>query len=87
MATLIRTNGLDLVIKPANKKFTLEELQGYVGGYVQAMVLNGNKEYLGKHMLMNEDGLAMNLAENAKASVIAGRKIVGDVLIVSKSEF
>lgn len=38
MATLIRTDGVLLDVTPKNKrKFTLKELQSYVGGYIETI--------------------------------------------------
>jgi len=82
MARLIPARGVMLTIKPANgREFTLEEMQKYVGGYVEE--IRGLK---GEIILADEDGLAKRLCPNIEASEIAGRWIVGDVLIVEPTE-
>ncbi len=87
MATLLKADGMVSEVKPANgRKFTLEEVQKLVGGYVQ-MVDNGD----GTRLLCNEDGKVHNLPPNAAATAIYkyGRQdhIVGDVVIVTRREF
>lgn len=57
---------------------TLEEAQAIVGGYVEMVMLPE-----GDQMLVNEDGLMLKLPLNTVASMIAGRPIVGDVVVLS----
>jgi hypothetical protein len=87
MAQLIKSNGEVIEVKPAGKKFSLEEMQKNVGGYVEKFSI-GNK-----HFLWNEEGLLDKLPENEKATKelfeACGRPvqtIVGDVLICESSE-
>lgn len=74
----IKTDGQQLPITPQNSKhFTLEELQTYVGGYVEMITLPD-----GKKMIMNEEGRINNLKINPQASILtSGITIVGDVVI------
>lgn len=65
-------------VKPEGKKFSLEELQKYVGGYVELIRLPQGDLYV------DEDGTLKGLPVNIPASTIAGRMIVGDVLLVVK---
>ena len=52
MATLIKTNGENLEISPLNgTDFQLEELQDYVGGYIEIVNFRN-----GQIMVVNEDG-------------------------------
>lgn len=52
MALFISSAGLELGVSPNNgKKFTLEELQGLVGGYIERVSMSD-----GKSMYVNEDG-------------------------------
>ena len=94
MAQLIRAVAEDHVfmkeVAPANgKTFTLEEMQGFVGGYIEALRLTGNSV-----MYLNEDGKRLDLPYNLVADMLAHRmtliapndRIVGDVLIASLSE-
>lgn len=89
MATLIAIDGSETDVKPANgESFTLEEMQGSVGGYVQLITLPD-----GRCLLMDEDGKAKGLAWNLKATLY-GRKagiapddyMVGPVLLCSREE-
>ena len=55
MARLIRANGTEEIVQPANGKgFTIEEIQKLVGGTVQAINIRG--EATKPVMLVNEDG-------------------------------
>ncbi len=82
MAQLIKTDGTITTVTPANgKKFTLEELQGFVDGYIEPVRLGKNT------MLVNEEGLLNELKANYEASILAGQAIVGDVVIVAPEEW
>jgi hypothetical protein len=63
----------------SNKPPTLEEAQGLVDGYVQMLTLRD-----GSQMLVNEDGIALNLEVNQSASERAEHfgPILGNVLIL-----
>lgn len=62
---------------PANgKTWTLDEVQGLVGGYVE---LIGLPE--GLSMLVDEDGRMKGLPLNQGASLLAGVPIVGTALV------
>lgn len=83
MAQLIKTNGTVQEVTPANgKAFTLEELQGFVGGYIEPVRLGP-----GKTMLVNEEGLIQELPYNSKASQLAGQVIVGNAVVVDGKEW
>jgi len=60
---------------------TLTRLQESVGGYIELVRLAD-----GCHMYVNEDGLMLNLPYNVAASVLAGRRIVGDVVLLTRVE-
>lgn len=85
MATLYKANGYEREIAPANKKaFTLAELQGYVGGYIEVLTPAGG---INDRLVVNEEGLLLGLAPNVAASCLAGQPIVGPaVLCVAKGE-
>ena len=77
-------------VTPANgKTFTLQELQGYVGGYIEALYLA-----TGAIMWLNEDGKRLSLPYNPIADRIAAEHsrmpwsdyIVGNVLIATRAE-
>jgi hypothetical protein len=50
---------------------TLEEMQLTVGGYIEAVEVDGGTVWV------NEDGIRLGLPRNEFASVLAGRTIVG----------
>tara|TARA_R110002094_G_scaffold78340_1_gene84690 strand:+ start:18811 stop:19038 length:228 start_codon:yes stop_codon:yes gene_type:complete len=60
------------------KEPTLEEAQKFVGGTVEMVYLPH-----GGQMLVNEEGLLRNLEVNDMATRIAGKMIVGDVMILT----
>lgn len=84
MAVLIKTDGNRSAIFPKSgkKKFAIDELRGYVGGYVRPL-------YLGKKavMLVFEDAQMVGQAVNQAASEIAGQVIAGDVVLCEKGQF
>ena len=68
-------------------KFTLEELQDYVGGYIEIIYLAGRGGSPNNDptiMVVNEEGLLDKLKYNEKAAEIALHGIVGDVLVTHK---
>jgi hypothetical protein len=79
-AMLIPVKGDPKPIEPANgETFTLEELQTYVGGYVEVMPLRSPAKIL----VVNEEGKLHGLPVNFKASKIAARPhdfVVGDAV-------
>ena len=58
---------------------TLEEAQKFVGGLVEIVYLMD-----GAQMLVNEEGLLMELPVNPMASVWAGKLIVGNALVLDE---
>jgi len=67
------------------KKFTLEELQTMVGGFIEIVILPRGNGHVTAYV--NEDGKFAALAYNTKATEIYGRApsdyIVGPMVIVS----
>ena len=61
--------------------FSLEELQGIVGGYIQIVECPDDMI-----MVVNEEGLFLNLPVNPVASLFARQYIVGDVLFCRKDQ-
>ena len=84
MIQLIKTTGE--IINLPSKKLTLEELQTFVGGYIELVKLN--REEI---MVVNEDGKLYNLPVNIIATTIYQKVIpskdviVGDVIICNDS--
>lgn len=77
---LIKANGEVTEITPKNNKtFELEELQKYVGGYIE--IVNTND---GRIMVIDEEGKLNNKDENSKATYLFENPfdiIVGDVVV------
>jgi hypothetical protein len=76
MATLIDHSGAETEICPeSGEAFGLKELQKAVGGYIELVYLGNDKI-----LVVNEEGLLENLPLNRKASTLARRPIVGNVV-------
>lgn len=83
MATLIKANGeVTEVVPQGKKKFSLADVQGFVGGYVERVNLGH-----GNWALVNEEGLVHGLPYNRKASERIGIQVVGDVLFLQGKEW
>lgn len=91
MATLIKPNGEVTEVHPLNneKTFSLEELQQYVGGYIEPVYFGD-----GRVMFIDEDGKSKNYEINQKATTMAQNfsriapwdYIVGTAIITEKYE-
>lgn len=89
MAKLYKTSGKIVEVYPENgKDFSLDELQGFVDGYIEIVWLD--KERI---MVINEDGKLNNLPINKKATEeynnsYKGRDgiIVGNALICDNNQ-
>ena len=66
--------------REAPTKPTLKEMQELVGGYIEPLQVR--HEGKSRTMVVNEEGLLMNLPRNPGASAIAGTVIVGNVFIL-----
>ena len=67
MAFLIFPNGTRREVIPREgKEFSLEELQGFVGGYLEHLRLSAEL-----HMFINEDGKRLQLEANPTATCFA----------------
>lgn len=76
----LKATGEKTEIAPkGSKTFSLEELQGYVGGYIEAVNLPGHRI-----MFVNEDGRLHNLPLNHAASELAESWIFGDVVVCDR---
>lgn len=84
MGQVIKTDGTVTHVLPAKPPFfTLEELQGFIGGgYIEPVRLPGAMT-----LLVDEDGLRKELPHNHRASMIAGQPIVGDALLIASDEW
>ena len=74
MATLIKTDGTEVTIRPAarNNKWTLKELQTAIGGYIQIIIRRK------KRMIVDSDGRMKGCQANPKASQLLRRQDVYD---------
>ncbi len=84
MAILYKTDGTTESIKPKGKYFSLEELQDFVGGYIELVHTCD-----GKNMYVNEEGKMYDLPPNLKATDIANignDYICGNAIVVEESE-
>lgn len=92
MAKLICADGTTRIVRPANgRKFTLQELQGYVGGYIELM------PGMPFQLVLDEEGLLKEKPYNVIATMLvlaalSGKelrytpRLVGDVLLLDDSE-
>lgn len=77
-AWLYKANGEVQEIAPKyGKKFTLEEMQAYVGGYVEQV---GHTDKPADYFWGDEDGLPKQKPINDIVSGILGYTIVGDIV-------
>lgn len=83
MAKLIKFTGTVEEVKPANGTncFTLEELQGFVGGYIELVPFKPFP------LIVNEEGRLLELPINETATEISGIILVGNVLELSEDEW
>lgn len=88
MAVLIKADGKRQKVEPKNgEKFKLEELQGYVDGYIEAIILDDDTV-----MVVNEEGKLLGLPYNQLASIKFLQEkgyhepIVGDVLVCKRNQ-
>ena len=73
----IKADGSTVDVTPrSGTGYSLDELKGFVGGWIEIVPLRG-----GKIMVVNEEGLLMGLPVNETASLLARQTIVGDVLV------
>ena len=75
-----RPDGTHNEVIPANGEyFTLEEMQGYVGGYIEFALVRGDNDTLG--MVVNEEGMLLGLPLNEIASILSQQGFIfGSVL-------
>lgn len=82
LSTVIFSDGATKNVEPSNgTDFSLEELRGFVGGYIEIVRISKSQV-----MVVNEEGKIYNLPQNEKATMlvnIAGFRdvVVGNVLV------
>lgn len=88
MAKLIKTDNSVTEVSPKNgTDFSLEELQGFVGGYIEIVYpLTGAPK--GSILVVNEEGKLIGLPVNGIATGMMGftDTIVGDVLLCDTNQ-
>lgn len=90
MALLIKTDGTSQRVEPGNgARFTLQELQDFVGGYIERVPLNLplDEPEPNFEMFVNEEGLILGLPHNDLASMLARQPLVGNTVVLSRAEW
>jgi len=100
MAKILNTDGTTTDVEPANgEDFTLKEVQSIVKGYVELFDIGwlrrqgqldpGATKAIADDdiFLVNEEGKLLRFEVNNAASILAGRVIVGPVLLCKHSQF
>lgn len=92
MAEFIKADNTVIEVQPKSKsgKYTLKELQEYVGGYIELVTLVRH----GQYMVVNEEGKIYDLPVNGFATEIALKEraimphdtINGNVIIIKQNE-
>lgn len=93
MALILKSNGDMINICPANKKFTFEELQEMVGGYVIVLHQEHDGVFLGREFDYAEQIQELHVPLNLQATQMYCRwkrdptaMIHGDVVLVPNEE-
>jgi hypothetical protein len=90
VARWIKADGIETIVRPSNgNEFSLEEMNKFVGGYLEAIRLTAQDV-----MYLNEQGLLLNLPINHIATQLVRSHrtehkfttIVGDVIIANLQE-
>jgi len=93
MATLVRTDGTTAEVRPAGKKFTLQEMYRLIGCTTVEMLTVPGRPF--QRLWMDEEGRLTHKPHNAHATALLvklhGRTlgaddIVGDVLVTGAGE-
>lgn len=82
-ANIFRPDGSSGVLVSANGKFSLEELQTAVGGYIELVPI---RSLTGDFLVVDEDGLSKELPLNNDASAFANKPIVGTALLIQSKD-
>lgn len=82
-ALCFKEDGTLETLKPANKYFTLQELQDAVGGYIELYPYH----YANKLIICDEEGLIKRRSINKLFAKLTSVKLVGDVLLCPEAIF
>ena len=85
MATLYKADKDSLPVEGikgtgTDGRFTLQQLQDAVGGYIEGIPGTNNRAWC------NEEGLLLGLEMNTIASLMFGQQLVGDVLVMDDED-
>lgn len=96
MAQLIHPNGQVERLAPAKRKFSLDELQKAVGGYIEMLDvwvtrskahdpfrLSGRGDRVRLRLVLNEEGKLRGLPYNPAATALLGHYAISDHLVGS----
>jgi len=90
MATLFKPDGSQCEVEPKNgTDFKLEELQEFVGGYIEIVHPQDRRRQRGRILVVNEEGKLLGLPVNARASEIYSAPfdvIMGPALLCKDGE-
>ena len=82
MARIIKTDGKEISVEPRNgSDFSLSEMQRIVGGFIECVTLAN-----GQLMVVNEEGVILEMPYNKKASELFGQPIVGNALVCDSNQ-
>ena len=81
MAMLISVDGEQTVVEPKGATFSLDELQEYVGGFIEILPIDADRM-----AVANDEGRIRQMPMNPVASKAAGYLLVGPILVVSRGE-
>lgn len=82
MAKIIKSDGTERDVEPRNGgDFSLSEMQRIVGGFIECVTLDN-----GQLMVVNEEGVILEMPYNKKASELFGQPIVGNVLVCDSNQ-
>ena len=77
---ILHEDGRITPIAPKNgTEYTLEELQGFVGGYIELVPMSG-----GRYAVVNEEGMFLGFDINPGASLLLSTAIVGPCVVVPR---
>jgi len=83
-AIVITEEGKTSELIPNNgETFSLKELQEVVGGYIEIVAISA---FPNKILVVDEEGRWRNKRPNLQATALVGREIVGQVLLIDKSQ-